>query len=103
MSSAVPTLCELATGAVLSGATVMMVSSAMAEVVTRALPSTSLRMAPGLTWSCRVPALVGVACTAKTPGVVSMTAPMVTAAVPALPKSAAVTVAAFMSSLKAMV
>ena len=75
----------------------------MAVAVLRALPATSLRTAPAITWSCRVPAVVGVTGTVKTPGVVSVTVPMVTVALPALPKSAAETVLASMSSLKVTV
>ena len=51
----------------------------MAEVVFRALPATSLRTAPD-DLELRVPALVGVTGTVKTPGVVSVTVPMVTSA-----------------------
>ena len=86
-------------------ATVRVVSSAMAAVVTSGTPPASLRTAPALTLSWSVPALVGVIGTVKIPevGAVSVTVPMLTPAVPALPKSAASIVVASMSPLKVTV
>ena len=75
----------------------------MAEVVSRALPMASFSTAPRLTLSWRVPAPVAVTGTVKTPKEVSVTVPMVTAALPALPKSLAETVLASMSLLKVTV
>ena len=85
--------------------TVIVVSSGMAEVVSRALPTKSCRTAPALALRMRVPAVYGVTGTVKTPevSVVSVTVPMVKTAVPALPKEAAETVLASMSSLKVTV
>ena len=50
-----------------------------------------------------MPLLVGVTFTVKTRAEVAVTEPMVMAALPALPKAAAVTVLAFMSLLKVTV
>jgi hypothetical protein len=81
--------------------TVMVVSSETGT--TRSLPEVSSTTAPAGIRSFKVPELVGVTCTVNTPGVVSVIVPMVTADVPSLSKSAAVTDAELMSSLKVTV
>jgi hypothetical protein len=96
---------ETSVGGTKSGGevTVMVVLSRIAEVVTSELPATSFRTAPDATLNISVPGMVGVTCMVNIPGSTSLTELMVTALVPALAKSAALTVAASMSSLKVMV
>ena len=83
--------------------TVKVVSSGIADVVPSALPAASVRTAPALIFSWSVPTLVGVTPTLNTPGEVSVIEPTVIVELPALPKSAASTVLASMSSLKVTV
>ena len=83
--------------------TVIVVLSGIAEVVLRSLPARSSIKAFCLIRRMRVPVEVGVTGTLKTPGEVSLTVPMLMAAVPPFSKSAAVTVAALISSLKVTV
>ena len=82
----------------------MVSASTIAGTVFSTLVETAaLITASALTLSWIVPVLVGVTATVNTPGEISVIVPMEMLAVPALPKSAEVTVAASMSSLKVRV
>ena len=83
--------------------TVIVVSSVMAAAVFRAFPATSVITAPETVSKINDPVDVVVTSTENTPGLVSVIVSMVMSAVPALSKSAAVTVALAISSLNVTV